>query len=265
MKLTILGSGTYQPELDRHSSSYLVETDDGQKICFDFGRGAVDQLLKIGVHINQLDAFFISHWHPDHVSDLLPLLHITIAAPGDLATDWIPRKKPLKLYGPQGTIEKLDLLRKATFLDYFKMEGNIEVREIADDSIDSQDWQVKSFKTVHIPPRIKIDTPALCYRMESNDKVFAYSGDTIESEGLARAIKDADLAIIEASWPEKVKPGSHMTGQRAGKVAEKNGVKKLVLTHMSPLYLKDFDPKKDAKKYFKGEVILAKDLLEFEL
>lgn len=25
MKLTILGSGTYQPELDRHSSAYLLE------------------------------------------------------------------------------------------------------------------------------------------------------------------------------------------------------------------------------------------------
>ena len=56
-----------------------------------------------------------------------------------------------------------------------------------------------------------------------------------------------------------------MTGQRAGKIAESNGVKKLILTHMSPLYMKDFDPKKDAEEYFKGVVILAKDLMEIEL
>ncbi len=47
MKLTILGSGTYQPELERHSSAYLVEIASSQaprndtNICFDFGRGAI--------------------------------------------------------------------------------------------------------------------------------------------------------------------------------------------------------------------------------
>lgn len=261
MKLTILGSGTYQPELDRHSSSYLVETEKS-KICFDFGRGAVDQLLKVGVHINQLDAIFISHWHPDHVSDLLPLLHITIAAPGDLATDWIPRKKPLKLYGPKETGERLDLLRKATFLDYFELKGNIEIQEIANDTIAGEDWQVKSYETTHIPARIKIETPALCFRLESGEKTLAYSGDTIETKGLENAIKNTDLAIIEAAWPDKVDPKTHLTGTRAGKIAESNGVKKIVLTHMSPLYMKDFGPKKDAEEYFKGEVILAKDLME---
>jgi len=45
MKLTILGSGTYQPELKRHSSSYLLEIGK-QKLAFDFGRGALDQLLR---------------------------------------------------------------------------------------------------------------------------------------------------------------------------------------------------------------------------
>ena len=94
---------------------------------------------------------------------------------------------------------------------------------------------------------------------------MAYSGDTIESEGLAKAISNADLAIIEAAWPDEVKPKTHFTGWRAGKFAQENGVKKLVITHMAPLYLQKFNPKADAEKEFKGEVVVAKDLLEINI
>lgn len=264
MKLTILGSGTYQPELERHCSAYLVETEKS-KVCFDFGRGAVDQLLKIGVHVNQIDAVFISHWHPDHVSDLLSLAHITIAAPADLAIDWTPRKAPLLIYGPKDTIEKFNYLRKATFLDYINLEGKIELKELLEATIEGTDWQVKSFVTEHIPAKIKIETPALCYRFESDGKTLAYSGDTIDTEGLRKAAEGASLAVIEAGWPEVVKPHSHLTGTRAGKIATESNVKKLVLTHMAPYYLKGFDPKKEAEQYFQGEVILAKDLLAIQI
>jgi len=47
MKLTILGSGTYFPELNRHFSSYLIQTN-GLNLVFDFGRGALDGLIKQG-------------------------------------------------------------------------------------------------------------------------------------------------------------------------------------------------------------------------
>jgi ribonuclease BN (tRNA processing enzyme) len=105
----------------------------------------------------------------------------------------------------------------------------------------------------------------LCYRLEAEGKVFAYSGDTVESDGLAKAIKNADLAIVEAAWPDEVQPKTHFTGVRAGKFAQENGVKKLVITHMAPLYMQKYEPKADAEKEFKGEVILAKDLLKIKL
>ena len=105
MKLTILGSGTYQPELTRHSSAYLVETDSGAKICFDFGRSAIDQLLKLNIRITEIDAVFISHWHGDHVADIIALLHYTVAPlPDDISVFRPIRKNPLKIYGPTGTV-----------------------------------------------------------------------------------------------------------------------------------------------------------------
>ena len=259
MKLTILGSGTYQPELERHSSAYLIETANS-KICFDFGRGAVDQLLKIGLQVNQLDAVFITHWHPDHISDLLPLLHITIAAPADLAVDWIPRKAPLKIYGPKGTKERVGYVLKSSYLDHCEMDM-VEIYEIAEkQEVKGLDWVVKSYLAKHNP-----ETLSFCYQFESENKIISLSGDTIECDGLNQAIKNASLAIIEAGWSEEVKPKTHLTGKRTGRIAQENNVKKLVLTHVSPLYLKNGDPVKDAQEYFQGEVILAKDLMVFEI
>ncbi len=258
MKLTILGSGTYQPELERRSAAYLIQTAD-QNICFDFGRGAIEQLLKAGVHVNQIDAIFITHWHADHMNDISSLLHITTAPPGDHGL-WPVRQKPLKIYGPEGTVDNLKTILGIIRYGENPELDNMDVQEVSEDKIIGEHWTLYSYPTIHnqgIKP--------LCYRLEAESKVFAYSGDGVESEGLAKAIKDVDLAIIEAAWPDEVQPKTHLTGTRAGKFAQENGTKKLVITHMAPLYLQKYDPKKDAEKYFKGEVIIAKDLLSIEI
>lgn len=253
MKLTILGSGTYQPELTRHSAAYLIETGKS-KICFDFGRGAIDQLLKIGIQITQIDAIFISHWHPDHVADFLSILHYTGSPlPDELAILSGQRQKPLKIYGPPGTKESVGYLRQAFAADQWQ---NIEIMELENDEVRGEGWVMKSYPTIHNP-----GLKALCFRIEADKKALAYSGDSVESEGLRKAIQEADVAVIEASWPEKVKPVTHLTGGRAGKIAAEGKVKKLVLTHIAPIYTQNFHPKKDAQKYFRGEVLEAKDLM----
>lgn len=258
MKLTILGSGTYQPELERHSATYLVETNEGGKICFDFGRGAVDQLLKLRIRITELDAVFLSHWHGDHVADLVALLHYTVAPlPDDLSVFRPVRQKPLKIYGPKGTTGNIRAILSMT--RFGKKEFvNLEVKDLTNSEMKENGLKIKSFVTDHTPS-------AVCYRIESEGRILAYSGDSIETDGLRKAIHSADLAVIEAGWPEKVNPKTHLTGPRAGKIAAEENVKKLVLTHIAPYYLKDFNPVKDAQTYFKGEILEAKDLMEIEI
>lgn len=258
MKLTILGSGTYQPELERRSAAYLIQTA-GQNICFDFGRGAIEQLMKVGVHVNQIDAIFITHWHADHINDIVSLLHITTAPPEDHGL-WPVRQKPLKIYGSQGTLENLKAILGIIRYGENPRLDHLEIQDITENKVIGQDWTVYSYLTTH-----NQGIKALCYRLESEDKTLAYSGDTVESDGLAKAIKNADLAVIEAAWPDEVEPKTHFTGTRAGKFASENGVEKLVITHMAPLYLQKYNPQKDAEKFFKGEVIVAKDLLSIEI
>jgi len=258
MKLTILGSGTYQPELDRHSAAYLIETNNGQRICFDFGRGAIDNLLKAGVAITQIDAIFVSHWHPDHVADFLSILHYTSSPlPKDLAILSGPRKKALKIYGPKGTKDSVECLRRAFSSDHWQ---HVKVVELENEEVQGDGWLIKSYLTIHNP-----GLKALCFRMEADGKILAYSGDTLESSGLDKAVMDADLAVIEASWPDHVEPKTHLTGERAGKIAAQGKVKKLVLTHIAPIYTREFQPIKDAQKHFHGEILEAEDMMEIEL
>ena len=76
MKVTILGSGTCVPRLSRSASSMLVETGKA-KILVDLGPGTMRRLLEYGLTIFDLTHIFLTHFHPDHTSELVPLLFAT--------------------------------------------------------------------------------------------------------------------------------------------------------------------------------------------
>jgi len=255
MQITILGSGTYQPELKRHSSGYLVKIGK-QNLVFDFGRGTLDQLLKSGVNYFEIDSVFISHTHADHCSELSSFLHITLAKP---ATSKF-KEKDLIIYGPKGIKQTLDHMLKAFDLKKYWPTHNIKVKELMNNSVvKNRNWTLKSYIVKHSPT-----LNCLAFRLSSKNKTLAYSGDTEDCIGLRKACKNTDLAIIETSNPKGVGSG-HMTGEVVGQLAQNSKVKKLVLTHISPYYLKNFDVKKEVKKFYKGPVFIAKDLMKIKI
>src|SRR5947209_20445087 len=94
-KITLLGTGTSLITLERRASSVLIELDD-TKILFDCGHGVLQRLLEIGVHPNNINHIILSHFHPDHVSDLIPFFHT------GAKEKYNPRKTDLHVYGPVG-------------------------------------------------------------------------------------------------------------------------------------------------------------------
>ena len=72
-RLTLLGTGTCQLEDGRTASSALIELDD-LRLVFDCGRGVAARLAELGYRQDQLPHIVISHFHADHVSDLVPLM-----------------------------------------------------------------------------------------------------------------------------------------------------------------------------------------------
>ena len=100
-RLVLLGTGTCQLEDGRAASSVLVELD-GLRLLFDCGRGVAARLAGLGYRQDQLRHVVVSHFHADHVSDLIPLLQAGSWSHTD------PRGRDLHLWGPPGLRRLLD-------------------------------------------------------------------------------------------------------------------------------------------------------------
>ena len=58
MRVTILGSGTPRPDINRFSQSILIEAD-GEKLLFDAGRGSAIRLSQARVILVPLVIYFL--------------------------------------------------------------------------------------------------------------------------------------------------------------------------------------------------------------
>ena len=67
----------------------------GHLMLFDCGAGTMWGLAEVGLDFRDLDWLWFTHFHPDHTSDLVPLL---FAARSPL----YGRKKPLVIGGATG-------------------------------------------------------------------------------------------------------------------------------------------------------------------
>ncbi len=73
MQITVVGSGTVVPRLERRQSCVVVRAG-GQMLVFDIGSGALRGMLRSGLDPLSVDRIFFTHFHPDHTVDVVPLL-----------------------------------------------------------------------------------------------------------------------------------------------------------------------------------------------
>lgn len=246
MKLTILGSGTYCPEVDRATAGYLLEAD-GKKIVFDMGRGALNNLYKAGHKYSDIDAVAISHMHPDHFNDLTSYLQLLYHPPSEESK----RESRVKLIGPEGFKDNIESL----LCSWSKRIDKelVDVKEVlATQEVKLGNLILTAYETIHSE-----SLQCMSYRLEVNGKIFSYSGDTTDSWGLRDALRNADLALVEATMPHSQLKYTHLSGDLAGKIAQKQGVKRLALTHVKGFYDNAVE---EAAQNYSGEIILAKDL-----
>ena len=127
------------------------------------------------------------------------------------------------------------------------------------------------------------------YRFDTPDCVVVFTGDTGPSDQVTELAKGADLLVSEVNSVEDRKQQlinngqwqvmtaaqqagimrqateAHMTADAIGKMATRANVKTVVLTHLTERPgSDDYTPWADeVKKYFSGQVLVAKDLMEF--
>ena len=269
--VTLLGTGTPQPLMERFGPSTLVQAG-GKNFLFDAGRGCLQRLRQLHVEYDALEALFFTHLHSDHI----------VGVPDLWLTGWLItlRKTPLKVFGPQGSKQMTEYLQKA-------YEYDIKIR-IEDDKapIEGSKFLTTDIKegTVYEKDGVKIIAflvdhypivPAFGYRVEYGGHSVVLSGDTKYSENLIKFAKGADLlvheVIIAPDTLSKTDPkyhilAHHTTPEQAAKVFNIVKPKLAVYSHIVRLYGHTAEEiLKRTKVIYSGPLVLGEDLMSFSM
>jgi ribonuclease BN (tRNA processing enzyme) len=254
IQVTVLGSGTCVPSLTR-SACALLMTVGGDHLLFDIGPGSMRRLLEAGVRVYELSHVCISHFHPDHTGELAPLIFANKYPDASL------RRNPLTLIGGPGFKDFMVRL-EGVYGMWIKLDaGMLKLREALPDGsfcCKGEDWTLETMAVRHNPESV-------AYRLHIDQgPSVVYSGDTDYSEDLVTLARDTDLLICEAARPDEYPVAGHLTPSLAGRVATEAGARQLLLTHFYP-DCEDVDLKAQCRRTFAGPLILARDLMRFEV
>ena len=272
-KLTLLGTGCPSPSHLRYGPSSLVSYE-GTNYLIDAGSGVTQRLSEAGIKPGEIDYFFITHLHSDHIVDLYQLF----------ISGWhTGRETKFKVIGPRGLKSHFDKIFEAykEELDLRKewekrpnVEGlAYEITEINDElKIELDNATIESVKVDHHP----VD-PAFGYKFILGPKNIIFSGDTRYCEVLEKSSKDADILVHEVFVgldydPVRMSSDTvenisdyHTTPEEIGVLASNASVKKLILNHfVPPVFDEDLLVERIAK-HFDGEIVVGKDLMQFDI
>lgn len=250
MDLLILGSGTAALQAERGPSGYYL-TIAGKNILLDGGSGTLLKLQKSGISYKDIDQIFYTHLHPDHTIDLVPFLFATKNTPG------FSRTKKLELFGPIGFKDFFHKLVELFGQSMLEVDYKISLTELAETSQGFKDYSVKSAFMRH-------SENAIGYRFEADGKVLAYSGDTALCDGILTLAEQADVLVLEGSFPDDNRVEGHLTYSEAALIASKAGVQKLILTHIYPPF-DEAEILNIVQNKFTGEVTLARDFMRVNI
>jgi ribonuclease BN (tRNA processing enzyme) len=238
--ITLLGTGTCQIELERRASSVLIELD-GMYILFDCGHGIVQRLLDVGVQHRDIEHIVLSHFHPDHVSDLLPLLH---------AGAWSrrnPRSTDPHIYGPPGVQKLIEGFVNIFGLHAFQQPGyHLEVHEVTEEHMQVGLYH---FDFISLPPAGNHGL-----RFAWKGKQYAITGDSEFHEAEINFLKEVDLAIIDSG---------HITDEQIVQLAAASQAKSIVCSHLyREINAQRLQTLAEAAGY-KGTIVVGRDLMTF--
>jgi ribonuclease BN (tRNA processing enzyme) len=290
--ITLGTSGGPPPRAHRAQSSNLL-TVNGTHYVIDAGDGVARRLAQAGISVREIGTVFITHHHDDHTAGLGTLLSVA----------WDQnRTHPIHVYGPPRTEELVKAaVQYFTISAEIRIAdggrsipiGQVFFGHDVGTGVIYQDANIKvtavenSHFDFHEGPA-KGKHKSYAYRFETPDRVIVFTGDTGASGAVIELAKGADLLVSETSscqsrmqemaddgrW-QAMTPAEqagimrqmaqgHMTLEEIGKMAASANVKTVVLSHLTHKRDGDYAPwAEEVKKYFSGQVLVAKDLMEF--
>jgi len=249
-ELVIIGSGTGIPSLKRASPATLI-VDEDLRILIDSGSGTLRGLLKVGATYANLDLLLYTHIHPDHITDLVPILFACKYSE-------LPRQTDLSIIGGPGFESHFEKL-KGIYGKWIEPQYyNLTIKELVENAL--------LFKTLKITSKSVAHNPEIVgYRIQlKNGKSITLSGDTDYCYNIVSLASDTDILILECSFPDEMKVEGHLTPDLAGRIASESHSKKLILTHLYPVCDR-YDILGQCRNRFNGEIVIAEDLMRVTL
>lgn len=291
--ITLGTAGGPLPRAQRAQACNLLVVN-GTPYLIDAGDGAVRRIVRAGYDFRQVGKIFITHAHSDHTNGLATLLN----AQWEYA-----KREPTEVYGGgvealvKGAIAFLTPNAEVRWTEgkRVRMEEVFRGHDVAPGVIfQDANVRVTAVENTHFnfPP----DSPAhgkyrsYSYRFDTPGRAVVFTGDTGPSEALTQLTKGADVLVTEVNVTEEVielqkRNGSwqaksaaeqkawirhmneeHVTPEQVGRMASAAGVKTVVLTHFTPTVNRNDDYQRfveATKKVYSGQVLLAKDLMQF--
>lgn len=298
IEIVFLGTSSGIPTKKRGHPSVHVRRE-GDYFLFDAGEGTQRQMKIAGLSPMKVENVFITHWHGDHVLGLGGLLSscsledrekpLTIYGPEgsserfkhffkavpfrlnfEVRVEELKAKKPKVIKeGDEYWVKAVNVKhgvptlaysleekpRRRINLDYTKKFGLTQHPLLGKlqkgEDIEYKGKKISAEKGTTVVP----------------GKKLVYVGDTGPCKSLERFVENADVLIIESTFSEeteKKRSENHMTAARDAMMADKMGVKKLVLTHFSRRYSSVKALKEEAEQYF-SNVVMAKDFMKIKM
>ena len=281
-RITLLGTGTPAPSLQRAGSGYVFDVGN-DIIVMDHGPDAHHRLIESGRRAVDVTHAFFTHLHYDHCMDYGRLVLQRWDQGADKIAD-------LQVFGPQPIARMTEQLfgtegiygpdirariEHQSSIDVFRARGgtvprkrpNPTVREVKPgDVIQGNNWKITVGQATHVQPYLQ----CLAYRLDAPDGSICYTGDSGSSDDIVTLAKGCDILIHMNHYFSGTAPtpayraacGNHKDNAL---VAQRAGVKTLVLTHL----LAQIDHPRireqivhEIQDVFEGKVVWGEDLME---
>jgi ribonuclease Z len=300
LRLTFLGTSAAQPTTRRNLTALAVRRER-ELFLVDCGEGTQRQMIRFGTGFD-VAAIFFTHFHADHYLGAIGFLRTLSMAGRDAPLDVYgppPAKRLLDVMLFTGT-ERLAFevrIHEVSPGAEIRRDGCRMVAFETDHRIPSCGWALVEDERpgVFHPERARaLDIPmgplwgALQRGREvtldggrvirPQDVVEAarrgrrvvVTGDTRPCRGTVVAARGADVLIHDSTFSDaeqdRAEETFHSTAREAGRVACEAGAARLVLTHLSTRYDRDFAPlAEQARAEFAGALDVAADGMEIEV
>lgn len=214
MKIDVIGSGSAYSATS-NTSSILVSDSSDQKMLIDCGPTIPRALFTRKIDINEVDAIYFTHIHPDHCAGMPALLN-----------NWksFDRTSPLIIFCQREQKSALQSLTSLANWPDTSLCFDIIWKEITDD-FSWSNWEIRTAFTQHAMPNRAISITA------EGHKLF-YSGDGRPTPESITLMEGADLAFQEcACFDALPEDSSHGDFWDCRSLLEKADVKLLGLYH----------------------------------